>query len=191
MAIETEIKYRLRTEQFERVREDLDEFGAEYVGEDFEENIIYGGGPLEGFEGILRIRKIGRRTLLTFKKRMPGEAGIKNQIEHETSVGDAAATGEIVAQLGLEKLLIYEKRRRTWRLRGAEVTLDELPFGLFMEIEGPVGAIREAAFCLGAEEFETEHRTYPQLTAEHGRPNGKLREARFGSAEKTGKTEKS
>jgi len=32
--------------------------------------------------------------------------------------------------------LVYEKRRTRWKIGTAEIALDELAFGLFMEIEG-------------------------------------------------------
>ena len=179
MAIETEVKYRLTAAQFERVEKDLGELEAEFAGEDFEENIIYGGGRLQELNAILRLRKIDGKTILTFKKRLPDESGIKHQIEHETVVENAAETENIFARLGFEKHLIYEKRRKKWRFRKVEIVLDELPFGLFMEIEGEFMAIKEAAMRLAAEDFETEHKTYPHLTAETGKQNGNLIEARF------------
>jgi adenylate cyclase, class 2 len=179
MAIETEVKYRLTAAQFERVGKDLAELEAEFTGEDFEENIIYGGGRLQEMNAVLRLRKIDGKTILTFKKRLPDDAGIKHQIEHETVVENAAETENIFARLGFEKQLVYEKRRKKWRFREVEVVLDELPFGLFMEIEGAFMAIKETEMRLGAEEFETEYKTYPHLTAETGKQNGNLIEARF------------
>ena len=46
MSIEIEKKYRLNAEQRDEVIASLAEFSAEYVGEDAEENIIYGGAIL-------------------------------------------------------------------------------------------------------------------------------------------------
>ena len=39
--------------------------------------------------------------------------------------------------------------------------------------------IAEAEMFLGAEDFEVEHLTYPNLTLKHGKRNGDLVEARF------------
>ena len=179
MAIEIEKKYRLSREQTEYVLDALKEIGADYKGEDFEENILYRGGALDAQGAVLRIRKIGERAVLTYKRRIENESDVKHQIEHETSVGDGAELEKIVESLGFTRRLIYEKRRRTWRLRGAEIVLDELPFGLFMEIEGSLAAIREAEMILEIEDFPVEHKTYPRLTAELGKRNGDLVEARF------------
>ena len=72
--IETEKKYRLPAELRAEVEKRLAEFGAEYLGEDAEENIILGGGPLSDLNSVMRIRKTPERTILTFKKRLPGVA---------------------------------------------------------------------------------------------------------------------
>lgn len=179
MAIETEIKYRLTSDQFERVKRTLVEIDAEYLGEDFEENIIYSGDLLKSLNAILRIRKIGEKTILTFKKRLPSESGIKEQIEHETNVEDASEMQQIIRELGCKKILVYEKKRKTWKFREVEIVLDELPFGLFMEIEGTILTIKEAEMFINADEFEVEHKTYPHLTNELGKVYDNCVESRF------------
>ncbi len=179
MAIETEKKYRLTEDQFKRIEDDLKEIGAEFCGEDFEENSIYFGGVLSEKNAIVRIRKTRDKTVLTYKKRIQNEFAVKQQIEHETEVADAEALEKIVENLGLKKGLVYEKRRKTYKFRETEIVLDELPFGLFMEIEGAFTAIAEAEMFIGAEDFETEHETYPRLTARLGKQNGDAVEARF------------
>jgi hypothetical protein len=57
--------------------------------------------------------------------------------------------------------------------------LDELPFGLFMEIEGEEEAINEAEALLGVEGAEAEHAPYPELTAREGSNADGVIEARF------------
>lgn len=179
MAIETEKKYRLTEEQFKQIAGELKEIGAEYAGEDFEENMIFGGGILSEQKAILRIRKTQDKTILTYKKRIQNEFAVKQQIEHETEVTDFEAIEKIVESLGLVKSLVYEKRRRTWKFKNVEIVLDELPFGSFMEIEGSITEIAEAEMLIGAEDFETEYETYPRLTAQLGKQNGNTIEARF------------
>jgi len=84
----------------------------------------------------------------------------------------------ILERLGFVPVLIYEKRRETWLTNGVEIVLDELPFGLFMEIEGDEAGIDEVERRLEMH-LNVEHSTYPQLTLKHGEPNGQLIEARF------------
>lgn len=179
MGVEIEKKYRLDEISTARIVELLAEFGAESRGEEFEENSIFGGGVLDRDRAVLRIRKTPVRTLLTYKRRIPGIASVKQQVEFETEIADASEIEQIVAHLGFEARVVYEKRRRTWKFREVEVVLDELPFGLFMEIEGSLTAIGEAEMLLEAEELEIVHETYPALTANLGkRIDGRV-EARF------------
>jgi len=179
MAIEIEKKYRLTKAQYGEVAAALAQTGAEYQGADFEENIIYRGGALDVSSAVLRVRKIDAKTILTYKRSVQSGDSVKQRIEHETEIASAEEIENIIENLGFTVSLVYEKRRRTWSFRQVEVVLDELPFGLFMEIEGAVTAIAEAEMRLGIEDFETEHETYPRLTVKHGNRNGEVWEARF------------
>lgn len=179
MAIEIEKKYRLTAAQRAEVLERLDEIGARFEGEDFEENILYRGGVLDEKNAVLRVRKIGEKAILTYKLRIQNQSDVKHQIEHETLVQDPQEIEKIIENLGFQKKLIYEKRRKTWRFREVEIVVDELPFGLFMEIEGSITAIAEAEIFLDIEDLIVEHKTYPRLTGEFGSPNGEVIEARF------------
>ncbi|CAN5353074.1 hypothetical protein BH10ACI1_BH10ACI1_30880 [soil metagenome] len=177
--IETEKKYRLSEAQRLFVLDALREFGAEFVGEDFEENSIYRGGILIETNAILRIRKTQAKTILTYKKSTHNEFNIKQRIEYETEVSNAAELEKIIDSLGFVKVLVYEKWRKTWHFRAVEIVLDELPFGQFMEIEGAIMAIAEAEMILDIEDFEVEYETYPSLTGKFGKKNNNLIEARF------------
>jgi adenylate cyclase class 2 len=180
VAIEIEKKYRLTAAQSEQISSALAEIGARFQGVDFEENTLYRGGALDAKNAVLRVRKIADRTILTYKRRIQNEFDVKQQIEHETEIGSAEEIENIIENLGFVRSLVYEKRRRTWQFRQVEIVLDELPFGLFMEIEGSsITAIAEAEMFLAAEALAVEHETYPRLTAIHGKRNGEIIEARF------------
>lgn len=179
MAIEIEKKYRLTKDQYESVLRGIEESGASFEGEDFEENNIYRSENLENDRAVLRLRKTQTKAVLTYKRRLEGAGAVKRQIEHETVVADPDEMKKIIECLGYEKVIIYEKRRRTWKLRQAEIVLDELPFGFFMEIEGSPTEIAEAEMILGLESVAAVDETYPQLTEKLGRRNGRVIEARF------------
>jgi adenylate cyclase class 2 len=180
MPIEIEKKYRLRRERLEPLRLRLKETGAEVVrGEEFEENTIYTGPGLDPRTRVLRLRRVNGRAFFTFKERDPSPSAVKRQREEETEVSDADALAAILEALGYRPALVYEKRRATWRLNDTEVVLDELPFGLFLEIEGEEAAILEAEKLLGLQDAEAEHAPYPELTIRHGTKKGELFEARF------------
>lgn len=180
--LEIEKKYRLTEDRRAEIMAALDELGAVFESDDEEENTIYGGDVLAEAGAIIRIRITGTRSLLTYKRRVENASDVKQQIEFETEISDADATSKIVRELGLVPRFVYEKRRRSWQFRSVEVVIDELPFGLFMEIEGPLTAIREAEILLDIEDLETENETYPRLTARFGREVGDVIESRFNQA---------
>ena len=179
MSLEIEKKYRLQGDDIGHIKDSLAELGGEFVGRDFETNTIFSGEALRALGAIVRIRTTDRRVILTYKRRIPSESDVKTQIEHEVDISDADAVASILAELGLTPWLLYEKYRDTWKFRSVEVVLDELPFGLFMEIEGTVTGIREAEMMLGIEDLNVEHETYPVLTARLGKKVGNVTEARF------------
>ncbi|MBA2524945.1 MAG: class IV adenylate cyclase [Pyrinomonadaceae bacterium] len=179
MAIEIEKKYRLTNKQHESVRRRLSEIGAKLQGEEFEENTLYGGKGLAVDRSVLRLRRVGDRAVLTFKKRLPTPSSIKHQREDEIQVADPEALNTILAALGFTPALVYEKRRETWTLGKTEIVIDELPFGLFMEIEGKERDIRAVETRLAVIDLKAENLTYPQLTRENGKKFRGIIEARF------------
>ena len=99
---------------------------------------------------LLRLRK-NRGTVLTYKCKdeMCTNGQVKVFREMETEVGDFDAAVEIFSALGFEPAQTYEKYRETFRLSGAVITFDTLPFGEFLEIEAETGRIRQLAKDLG------------------------------------------
>ncbi len=92
---------------------------------------------------------------------------------------DPDAMEAILARLGFFPALVYEKRRETWTLGKTEIVIDELPFGLFMEIEGAEQDIRDIESMLAIKRLRAESATYPRLTQKHGRDHGGVIQSRF------------
>lgn len=179
MGIEIEKKYRLSSEGRERLARRLREVEAVLLGEEFEENTLYAGANLDPQRSVLRLRRVGDAAIFTYKERYVSDSAIKHQREDETRVEDAGALSLILEALGYRPALVYEKRRATWRVGAVELVIDELPFGLFLEIEGEEKEIEEAEALLGLTETEAEAATYPELTRRYGEKKGDLIEARF------------
>src|SRR5512144_1263749 len=135
MPIEIEKKYRLTAVQREQIVERLNALNAQMSGTELEVNTIYRSPALEQDNAILRLRRVGPRAILTFKKRFTSPSAVKRQLEEETEVLDADAMERILVRVGFTPSLVYEKRRQSWSYLGVEIVLDELPFGWFMEIE--------------------------------------------------------
>lgn len=73
---------------------------------------------------------------------------IAKRIETETTIGDLDKLAYILRKLGLEEKKIMVKYRMKWSLNNTEVTIDELPFGMYAEIEGECEDILETAKIL-------------------------------------------
>lgn len=185
MPTEIEKKYRVTEDEAGRLRGALRELGARDEGEVFEVNTLYAGNGLDTNRCALRLRQEGgRRAMLTFKDRPDAEPeAVKRRREIETEVADADTVAALLEALGYRASLVYEKRRATYHLGGAEVVLDELPFGWFVEIEGEEIDILDAERRLELTTAEHVHETYPELTVRHGLKAGGRVEARFQSGE--------
>ncbi len=179
MPIEIEKKYRLTKHQRDQLLQRLPGIGAMRRGSEFEENTLYAGETLDLARSVLRLRRVGKRAILTYKERLPSHSDIKHQREDETRVSDPESMEMILDALGFRPALVYEKRRETWRKGKTEIVIDELPFGLFMEIEGEEQAIRDIETKLNIKRLRSESATYPQLTMQHGKKRESIVEARF------------
>lgn len=137
-------------------RDALREAGAvETSARVFEFNLRFDDdqGGLRRRESLLRLRK-DREIRLTYKGD-PGAAGaeLKDAVkvfrELEVTVSDFDRTRAILEALGFSPVQTYEKHRETFALDGTECCLDVLPFGHFLEIEGPADRIQSASQRLG------------------------------------------
>jgi adenylate cyclase class 2 len=100
-------------------------------------------------------------TCLTYKA--PG-ADPEHRTEIEVGIDDAAAAQQILEGLGYQVVFVYEKYRETYALDDAEVMLDELPFGQFVEIEADdLGEVQRTAEALGLPWAEKLALTYLRL----------------------------
>jgi len=129
------------------------------------------GGDLGRTFQVLRLRK-DTAARLTYKG--PGEilGGVRLRREIEFTVGDFEAARALLEALGYQVSVMYEKYRTTYELDGVQVTLDEMPYGNFAEIEGPDPAsIHSAAEKLGV---DWEARVVESYTFLFERLRGKL-----------------
>src|SRR5260370_36191211 len=179
MPIEIEKKYCLAKRRRPVIEKRLRELGASSKPVEFEENTLYRGGGLELGSCALRLRRVGARAILTCTQRLPSKSSIKHHQEEETEVTDAEAAHAILTALGFRPALIYEKRRRRFDLGRAEIVIDDLPFGLFMEIEAAEREIARVEALLGIEDLPAVMETYPMLTARLGKDRKGIIEARF------------
>ena len=179
MSIEIEKKYRLTNTEREQILAKLKDSGAQFAGEDFETNVIFTGGILSLKEAVLRLRTTQTKTVLTYKESLPSASQAKRRTEHETVVTNADAMNQIILSLGYKPGLIYEKRRQTWHFETVEITVDDLPFGFYLEIEGAETDIFDAETKLNLTNLTHENESYPALTRRFGKHKNNVYEARF------------
>jgi adenylate cyclase class 2 len=106
------------------------------------------GELASGFR-VLRLRQ-DAEARLTYKGPGSEQDGVRARLELEFTVSDFDMARRVLEALGYQVSVMYEKYRATYALKGVLVTLDEMPYGNFIEIEGPDGAsIRQVAEGLG------------------------------------------
>lgn len=146
-----EVEVKLYTPDLAVVRRALLAAGAQRVKPRvFERNQRYdradGGLTARGI--VLRLRQ-DETAKLTYKAGASMRRGIVSRFEAEVEVSDFDTMHVILQRLGYEVTLVYEKYRSTYALGGAEIVLDELPYGNFTEIEGDATTIERLIAELG------------------------------------------
>ena len=147
---ETEVKLRLPAAR--AGRDALVAAGALLVHpRELEDNLLFddAGGALRASGGVLRLRRLLRGGVLTFKGPRRIVEGLKTRDEIETEVADPDALQLLLERLGFRPGFRYQKYRETWSFSGQEVVVDETPIGDFLEIEGDAEGIHRAAAGLG------------------------------------------
>ena len=118
----------------------------------FERNLLLDtpDQQLRQAEQVLRLRQ-DNNVRLTFKSKPIQHSELKVREEIEMEVGDLETAVLLFNRLGYQPQLVYEKYRETYHLGTAEIVLDELPYGDFIEIEGEEGDIKRVADEMGLE----------------------------------------
>lgn len=94
-------------------------------------------------QGItLRLRQ-DSRARLTYKDGGSIADGIVSREELEVEISDLQVMALILGRLGFHAAWTYEKYRTTYEFYGAEIVIDELPYGNFTEIEGDTETIED------------------------------------------------
>lgn len=160
---ETEVK--LYIEDLEAVRESLESQGARCIQERVHErNTRYDtdNASLNTRGVVLRLRE-DSAIVLTYKEPGSVERGIISREELELEVSSFEIMEAILGKFGYRPVMFYEKYRTVYRLDGAEIMLDELPFGNFVEIEGDLPIIERILAQLNLDAIERRADSYAKL----------------------------
>jgi adenylate cyclase class 2 len=139
--IETEVKFYVH--ELGKIEHRLHALGGKLVQprtHEFNLRFDNAGGELIRAAKLLRLRR-DTENRLTYKG--PGEikGGVQEREEVEFTVSDFGHAQKFLEALGFNVTMMYEKYRTIYLLhRNVLVTLDEMPYGDFIEVEGPNAA---------------------------------------------------
>lgn len=164
--IEKEIK--LKINNIEGVVDALRRSGAIFIGGALEKTIRFDtkAQEYEKQGKFLRVRSGFSNTITLKEKINNAEKSVRARKETEFEIEDIDKMCYILNVLGLDYTRTMEKYRQHWKLDNCNVTLDELPFGIFMEIEGEENEIFKICNKLGLNKDDKILVTYWELWAE-------------------------
>jgi adenylate cyclase class 2 len=169
----TEIEAKLKVESLQEIADKLTTLGAEFLQEQRQTDYYFDdeSATLTKTDRCLRLRRRltgqDERTFLTYKGAKEKDE-FKKRREIEFEVTDADLAEKLLSEIGYERALVVEKKRRIWRFRQCSVALDELPsLGNFVEIEGPDNQrITDVQRELGLTDLPHIPRSYASLMTE-------------------------
>jgi len=175
----TEIEAKLKLDSLEEVKSKLAELSAEFLAEQLQKDYYFddANSELTKTDKCLRLRRqlTGDNVKVSLTYKGAKEKGrFKRRQEIEIEVADLDSAAKLLSALGYEKVLVIEKKRRTWQLDECSVALDELPLlGDFVEIEGPdEGKIADVQRNLGLANLPHIGESYALLVTEKLRELG-------------------
>lgn len=147
--LEIEVKFHLCDPA--QTRKHLDAIGALAQPRVFESNVRFENhtGALKKSNRLLRLRQ-DDGCHLTYKcppKNQNDQCKIYRELE--VDVSDFETMTAILAELGFHGVQVYEKWRQTYSWGNVLICIDTMPYGDFLEIEGPEAGIKAAAEALG------------------------------------------
>lgn len=143
----------------------------------FEENTLYDDGARSlqrrGDLLRLRLRHDTKGGFLTYKGPPPRLLpGAKVRTEIEVHIDEPVSFDRILKRIGFLPAYRYQKYRTVYKVGNLLVSLDELPFGCFLELEGPKRSIDAVARRLGYKPEEHIVINYRSLHIQHLRERG-------------------
>jgi adenylate cyclase class 2 len=140
-ASEVEIEVKFYVISLDDIAAKIIDLGGKQIQERiFERNLRFDTADqkLRNLRQVLRLRQ-DKENILTFKGAAETGKQVSIRQEIEVLVDDFDTTRTLLMGLGYEVVMEYEKYRTTYSLLDTLVVLDELPYGKFIEIEGPDG----------------------------------------------------
>jgi adenylyl cyclase CyaB, putative len=121
---------------------------------------------------VLRLRQ-DDQAILTFKS--PGKiiGGVISRTELEVIVSDFHTTRALLEALGFQVFMTYEKYRQNFQLNELVASVDEMPYGNFIELEGSSPEhVRATAALLGLDWDQRINLSYTALLSLYNQNSG-------------------
>jgi adenylate cyclase class 2 len=126
---------------------------------------------------LLRLRRVGKLGLLTFKGPPDNYGPHKSRLEVESEIAQPDAVRFLLGNLGYHPVFLYEKYRTEFARphESGMATLDETPMGVYMELEGSPRWVDRSARRLGFSPTDYITSSYGRLWAEYCAARGEAR----------------
>ena len=147
--IQKQVKFQI--EDFDAISKKLIELEAVFIGGFFEKTIRYDTDDHRLFDrGIFIRTKSGLRNVLTLKeKTSENDNALLERYTTEIEIDDIEKMEYMLSRIGFTNKVIMEKYRLYFKWNHIEISIDELPFGIYLEIKGDDKEIKKLAKQLG------------------------------------------
>lgn len=169
-----ELEVKLYLADLEAFQDRVEVLGAKLIEARLHEVNLRFDTPDESLTRSLQVLRLRQDNAARLTYKGPGETmdGVYARREIEFTVSDYESARALFEVLGYQVSLMYEKYRTTYDLDGIHITLDEMPYGDFSEIEGnDPDRIRSVAEKLG---LDWEARIMDSYTSLFERLRGEL-----------------
>ena len=173
MVNEIEIKFKI--EKKDDVRKKLLDLGG--ISKKPYKQTTYGFFSNDSIaKGIFpRIRDEHGKIVLTVKVRSQKKTNYFERKEYSVEISNAEEGVDIMKSLGYGQIRVFKKVREEWDFKDVDVVLDELYFGIYMEIEGSKEKIEEMVKKLGFEDKERITKAYLGLEDDYLKLNSQTK----------------
>lgn len=120
---------------------------------------------------FIRVRA-GSKNTITLKEKIGEDTTVRQRKETEFEIEDVDKMAYILEKIGLNYVRIMEKYRLNLKYKGAVLSIDEMPFGLYLEIEGEEEQINNIAVELGYSLDNKILGTYWDIFEDHKKETG-------------------
>jgi len=162
---EIELKFFLQGQQMNGLKKKVSRLGAELLQKSsLEKNIFFDtkDSALKKTRRILRLRKYGGRSLLTFKKVLPSKK-YKIAREYQVEVSSFTQMRRVLKGIGFLEKSSYQKKREIWAFQSCSLNFDILEGMRILEIEGPRAAVEKVINILELKRKEASTKDYGQI----------------------------